>query len=391
VKSFLTLVGASLLIAPIGAIADQDVPDITVGHVGHDHHLPLYLAALEGPMFKESFGIYLEEIAPKDVYDLWDGETRLARLHFVKVGGGSKMPAAMERGEIEVGLGGVAPVASFVDKGNPFKIICPLQTEGDMLVLRNEFEVEGWQGFVDLATTHDRPLRIGYKAPIAVAKLIFERALAEEGIPYAHEGGEGARVVLINLKAEGSALPSMVSEAIDGFVWNEPHPSLVQAKGHGYIVCELADLPPEGMWQEHPCCCVAATQDALENKREAVKGLLKVILLAVDLMEADKELAAADASRWTKLEPEIEASSVGGITYMGLPSERYVTGMETWASIMNDLGTFTGTLKDVEPAEAVARVVDFELLQEAAEELAEKGLGPLAQPEELPKTDSTCE
>jgi NitT/TauT family transport system substrate-binding protein len=372
-------------------MAEDETLDLVVGHVGHDHHLPLYVAALEGQMFKEKYGIYLEEIKAKEVYDLWDGETKLARLHLIKVGGGSKMPAAMERGEIEVGLGGVAAVVRFVDTGNPFKIICPLQTEGDMLVLRNEFEVEGWDGFVELAKTHERPLRIGYKAPVAVAKLIFERALADEGIPYSHGDTEDARVILVNLKAEGSALPSMVSEAIDGFVWNEPHPSLVQGKGHGHIVSELADLPPEGKWQEHPCCCVSATQDALENKREAVKGLLKVILLAVDLMEADKELAVADASKWTKLDPEIEASSVGGITYIGLPSEQYVTGMETWAAIMNELEIFTDVLKDLEPEAAVARVCDFELVQEAAEELAEKGLGPLARAGDAPESEDPCE
>ncbi|KPJ72302.1 MAG: hypothetical protein AMS14_08050, partial [Planctomycetes bacterium DG_20] len=75
--------------SPVGLAAR---PTLKVGHVGHDHHLALYVAALEGERFRNDFGIYLKELKAREVYDLVDGERTLARLNFIKVGGGSQMP-----------------------------------------------------------------------------------------------------------------------------------------------------------------------------------------------------------------------------------------------------------------------------------------------------------
>ncbi|HUU90654.1 MAG TPA: hypothetical protein VM238_05525, partial [Phycisphaerae bacterium] len=137
--------------------AKTDAPSIKLGHVGHDHHLALYVAALEGERFKKDYGVYLEEVKPKEVYDLVDGGATLARLNFIKVGGGSRMPAAMSRGEIEVGLGGVVPVAKFADGGQPLKILCPLQTDGDMLVMQKDSPVADWASFVKAAKEGEKP------------------------------------------------------------------------------------------------------------------------------------------------------------------------------------------------------------------------------------------
>ena len=96
---------------------DAKIPVLKVGHVGHDHQIALFIAALEGEKYKK-YGIWMKMKKYKEVYDLMKGDKAIAELHLLKVGGGSMMPAAMERGEIQVGFGGVAAVAFFRDKGN---------------------------------------------------------------------------------------------------------------------------------------------------------------------------------------------------------------------------------------------------------------------------------
>ncbi|MCK5114582.1 MAG: ABC transporter substrate-binding protein, partial [Phycisphaerae bacterium] len=186
---------------------------LTVGHVGHDHQLALFVAALEGERFKKASLPYLKEVKPREVYELIENGKKLALLRFVKVGGGSRMPAAMTRGELDIGLGGVAAVAKFADKGQPFKIICPLQTDGDMLVMRTGSEINDWDSFVAAAKNGKRPLKIGYKAPTAVAKLVFVGALKSAGIPFSQNPADkNARVVLINMMSEKSPLPLLESQ-----------------------------------------------------------------------------------------------------------------------------------------------------------------------------------
>jgi len=350
-------------------------PTLKVGHVGHDHQLALYVAALEGERFKKDFALYLKEVKANEVYDLVDGARTLARLNFIKVGGGSRMPAAMSRGEIEVGLGGVVPVAKFADEGQPLKILCPLQTDGDMLVIQKDSPIKDWASFVAAAKSEARPLKVGYKAPVAVAKLVFERALAAEGIAYGYDAADAkARVILVNFGSEASPIPMMETRAIDGFVMNQPAVAVAVDKGLGKVVSELRDLPPKGKWVNHPCCCICATRPTLQAHRDAVKGLLKVILLATQLINTNQDLAIDCATRWTKYDLAVEKASVPTITYLAEPTDSWVTGMKTWAEMAGDVKLFTGKYANASPDAFVDDLLDLTLIREAARELRERGL-----------------
>jgi len=350
-------------------------PLLNVGHVGHDHHLALYVAALEGERFKRDYGIYLREVKAREVYDLVDGDKVLARLRLIKVGGGSRMPAAMSRGEIEIGLGGVVPVAKFADRGEPFKIICPLQTDGDMLVMRKDVAVEDWSAFVATAKAPGKPLKIGYKAPVAVAKLVFERALKEEGIAYSYDPAEAeARIILVNFGSETSPIPLMESKAIDGFVMNQPAVAVAVDKGLGKVIAELRDLPPEGKWVNHPCCCVSATERTIAAYPEIIKAFVKVIVLSTELIKSDQALAVDCASRWTKYDTAVEEASIPTITYIAEPTDSWVAGMRTWCEMVAEIELFTGEYADASPEAFVKDVCDLDLCRAAIAELREKGL-----------------
>ena len=345
------------------------VPEFNVGHVGHDHQLALYVAALEGDALEPRCGAYLKEIKRKEVYDLMEGGTNHARLHLIKVGGGSRMPAAMERGEIDIGLGGVAPVAFFVDKGNPFKIVFPLQTDGDMLVMRPDFPATDWNSFVDHVNSSDRALKIGYKAPVAVAKLIFAKGLDTEAIRVATAPGEeGGKIGLVNLQGEGNMVPSLLSGAVDGFVINQPHASTAVYKKAGKIVCDLSTLPPAGKWEQHPCCCVAATESVIAGHRGILKAFLKVLHAATELITSDQQLAIRDAAAWTKLPEEVERDSVPSVKYLNVPTAKWKSGMETWAEMMADLGKFTGSLRDKSAREVADSICDLSIIEEILSE-----------------------
>ena len=147
---------------------------LKVGHVGHDHHTALFVALDNASEYARQSGINVKVIEDRKFYELLDQGKKVADLEIMKVGGASKMPTALSQDVIEVGFGGVAPVLASTDSGAPVKLISPLHYKGDMFVVRPEFPAKNWKEFVAAAKAAQKPLRIGYKNPKAVAKLVFE-------------------------------------------------------------------------------------------------------------------------------------------------------------------------------------------------------------------------
>jgi NitT/TauT family transport system substrate-binding protein len=356
--------------------SDKEIPRIKLGHVGQDHHSALYVAAENPDLFKKKLGVYLKVLKHRVAYELISNGKKIAVIETIKVKGGAGMPAAMERGEIQIGFGGVAAEAFFIDKGAKAKIIAPLQTEGDMLVMKPDCPATDWKTWVAWVKAQKKPVMMGYKAPVAVAKLIFVRALKHEGVKWAMKEGEGVQVVLVHTKGESKTTPALQAGAIDGFVMNQPVPAITTHKKLGKIVCHLSDLPPQGRWKQHPCCALYARTDLLDKEPAAVKAFLKAVLYATHLLNTDKELGPKATTAWTKVNIEIEKSSVPLITYLAVPTEEWLEGMRAWAEVMNEINKFKKNLKGKKPNDIVKEICDFRLLKEAWDELREKKVIP---------------
>jgi len=372
------LVGlAGCVLAGCSASSDRPAdapPMIRVGYVGHDHQLAMYVAALESESRKDRWGVYLRALEPKETYELIEGDAPIARLRFIQTEGGAGMPAAMSRGEFDVGLGSTIGIAKFADSGQPLRILCPLQTDGDQFVVRNELPVTDWDSFVAAARSGQRPLRIGYKEPMAVAKMIFECALRAEGITYGFDDRPQNGVVLVSLGSEKAPVPLLASGALDGLVMNQPATAITVHKGLARVVAELRDLPPQGKWTDHPCCCVGATDNAIVTYRKPLQALLKLVLLSTQLINDDRDLAVDCAVRWTKNEREVESRSVPSVTYLAEPTDAWITGMQTWLEMVRPVGYFTGEFADLSGDAFVEEVCRLDLCREAARELRARGL-----------------
>jgi sulfonate transport system substrate-binding protein len=243
-----------------------------------------------------------------------------------------------------------------------------------MLVMRRDSSVRDWESLLAAARADGPPLRIGYKAPVAVAKLVFQGALEAEGIPWGYDASEGNRVVLVNFGSEKSPLPMLERGAIDGFVMNQPGVAVAVHKGLGRVVCELRDLPPSGRWVDHPCCCIAASQETIRQHGPALKAFLKVILLSTDWIHRDEEAAIRCASQWTKYDIAVERMSVPTVRYVAEPTETWLTGMRTWWRMAQEIDLFNGRYADATCEEFMADLCALDLSREAARELRSAGL-----------------
>lgn len=362
-------IGLSIIGIILISCAEREIPVLKVGYVGHDHQSALYVAALEFERTKREADLWLKEVEAKKHYELIKNNKKIADVELYLSGGGSKMPTLMSQGHFEVGFGGVAAVAFFTDKGSPIKIIAPLHTKGDMLVLAPENPVTSWEEFVAWAKKSEEPIRIGFKNPIAVAKLIFERALEEVGLTYTSDKSDRTKdILMVHMKGETNLVPGLQNKIIDGYVSNNPWCAIAETKGVGKSVADLNELPP-GIWKNHPCCCVAATDLAMAQKKGVIKEFLKLIILATQYANEDPQMHIRDASTWIGTTMEVEEKSLPTSGFTTNPHDEWKQTMQVWIDEMNRLGTLTGKLKDKKGKEVEKILYDFRALNQAANEL----------------------
>ncbi len=352
-----------------------ETTSLKIGHVGHDHHTALFVALDNASEYARQSGISVKVVEDRKFYELLDRGKKVADLEIMKVGGASKMPTALAQNVIEIGLGGVAPVLASADSGAPVKLISPLHSKGDMFVVRLDFHAKTWKEFVAKAKAATKPLRIGYKNPVAVAKLVFEEALKHEGIMF---GGDPAQtdlqVQMVNVKGGGKLNVSLGSNLIDGHVGNNPFPAIAVEIGIGRVVCDLEDLPP-GTFRDHPCCCIAANLKAIEGKAEAIVDLLVLLMQANETINSDLDKAVTTAVRWIGTSESVERMSIPTSGYSMEPSEQWNQTMGKWIEAMNGLGVFSGKLKGIEPSDMPPIAYDLSLLEKARNKLAKRRAG----------------
>lgn len=353
--------------------AQEEIPMIKVGHVGHDHQIAIYAAIDAGKALEKDYGVYFNELKRHEMYELYDKGKPVARIQMVRVGGGAKMPAALEQNHIDVGLGGIGSTVKFIEKGAAIRILAPLNNDGDSMVVRPDFQAASWPDFVREVKRAQKPVKIGYKDPMANAYMIFIRALAEEGISYSHEmltkDGRPVQVIMVNLQGEENALPSLESKIVDGVVVNEPAPSLLVHKGVAMRIANLSELPPKGKFAGHPCCVVAASERTLKEKRTVLKALLKAIAAGGDIISYDKEKALASETAWTKTQPEIGKRSIMNVSYVIRPDEAWQKAVDKWLEMMSGSGQFKGRFSGKSAQEIRAAVLSLDLMNEALSEM----------------------
>ncbi len=369
---FTAAVIITVFLLSCGTRSAGDQVVLRIGHVGHDHHTALYAAALNPDLFKDEYGLYLKEIRPKELYEMYDGDRLITELELTKVKGGAVMPTAMSQGLFDVGFGGLAAIAFFVDKGSPMKIISPLHSKGDMLVVGNNIRADNWDEFVHLAKNGDKPLKIGFKAPKAIALLIFEAAMREEGITFTYDAGDTeANVLLVNMKGAGKLNPALGNDLCDGYVCNNPYCAIAEEIGVGRAIADLNDLPP-GLWKDHPCCVIGAMEPVINEKREALVKFLELITIATDYINEDPQIAVKSASSWIGTSEAVETNSIPTSMYLTEPNELWLNGAYTWVEAMDELGHLQGSLKGRTKEEALSALVDISIINEARNNVSKR-------------------
>jgi len=340
-----------------------EVPLLKVGYCKHDHHTAVFVSALRGAEMKDLYGIYLEPLG-ESYYALVENGEKILEIELVQSQGAINVPNNMVAELFDVGFGGVMAFAASADQGSGVKIVSPLHSRGDMLVVADDNnEVTDWDSFVEWVQSRDEPVVIGFKSPKAVALMIFESAITEEGIAWSMQGNpaEGSDILLFNAQGQPNLNPALQNGTIDGYVSNNPACALAEYNGVGKCVTELSDLPP-GDFVNHPCCAIASTETVIQERPDDIAAVLRLFEAATDYINNNPEDAAAVAAEWIGNPVEVEKTSMATSGYSMKVTEEWLGNMALILDNMRNLGAFTGPLADADYNANSDVLYDFSLL-----------------------------
>lgn len=342
-----------------------EAPVLKIGYVRQDHHSAVFVAALRNEMMHQLYPVYLAPLG-ENFYALIKNNEKVAEIEFIQSQGAINVPNNMQAGLFEIGFGGVVPFAASIDQGNPISIAAPLHQRGDMLVVSaDNGQVTDWDTFTEWVSTSEAPVTVGFKSPKSVALIIFQSALSHAGISYAMAGGdvENAQIILYNSQGEPNLNPALQEGLIDAYVSNNPACAMAEYNNIGRCVAELSLLPP-GDFENHPCCAIAVTDQAIAEKPHEVSAVLELFAYSTDFINNNPEEAASAASEWIGTPVEVEEVSMATSLYDMHVTEDWTVNMGMIIDHMRNLNAFTGPLAEADNASSMEIITDFSLLPE---------------------------
>jgi len=333
-------------IALSGCESRRDVPTVRLGHAPHDHHAPLYIAAVKEEYFREAGRPYLEKVSYKHSYKLMIDDRVIANVEIDSGTGGIQLIRKLDEKILDVSFGGVPAIISMIDKGSNIKIIAPVMSEGSSLVVSKNLPVSDWAEFVAYIREQKKPVKIGYKVDVSVQNLIFETALSAEKLSFSRNiASEDVDVVVINLHGANNLIPSLKAGVIDGFVVMQPYPALAEENGDAKVISQLSSLPPSGHWRGYPCCALAAGEDYIENHDEIVQALVDLFERAGKFIVSHPDESAQITAEWLLTSESVERRSLPTIKFLSRYNDEWNRGVDFWLNSLNARGSLVGNVK----------------------------------------------
>ncbi len=180
-------------------------------------------------------------------------------------------------------------------------------------------------------------------------------------------------------------MPNLIAtKQIDGYIAWQPFVSIATESKIAQLVEPSQDLPPAGMWQNHPCCVLSARDDLLASNPQFVNSISAVTMLGSQYIADHPDESADILADWFvgKANFTYGNVSVGSVGVMrnAIPTVRYtneptvgwVNGTKQFVAAQKDLGLVTGRLANASSAQIDQILFDFGPYQAATQQVASK-------------------
>lgn len=359
----------------LGSRAWSAVPTIRLAYILSDHHAPLIVAAKHGDLFQQKFNIYLKPLTEGKFYDFCFDGGLAAKVQLIPTKKGPDVEKLMAQGSADMAISGTQAIVMSVDKGVGTRLVCPLQTAGNVFVIHKDQPMDSWKSFISGVKNQKRQFTIGMPGPDTVASIIFTSALDHEGVSHTEDAADKkADVKFINMKGHGNLVAALNNHITDAIIGAQPFPAVTIDQGVGRFIMNLQDMPPAPRWRDHACCSVEAAVSFLKQDPELATQMLMLLAVGAELSNTQKDLAALACSQWLGVPASVETVAMQSLSYTTVPSEHWRQSVSVYAQVMGRMGLFDGALRDAQGVDFETKVFDFLLLEKARNRLKDKGI-----------------
>lgn len=273
---------------------------IVVGYLPSNHHSALFVA--DANKIFEKKGI---------------------KVQLVPFRTGQEIIKAIERGQIDIGYCGLAPVTSGIDRGVPMKIISSVNQEGSGIVVGKNKNIKS------ISDLKGKKIAIPDKG--TVQDILLTNILNKNNI--------SRNEVNIN-KSEVPFMPkSLLFNEFDAYIAWEPYVSIARTEGDGRILMYSEDL-----WNNHPCCVVIVRDEFAKKRPDSVKRFLKAHVEATAFTNSNKDETASIIAKKLRTDVEVEKEALKHVEFVSDPSHAYINNVLEFIKIQKKLGYIKNNL-----------------------------------------------
>lgn len=365
--------GLSPLLFPARKV-HADVETVNFAYILSDHHAPMMVIAKNPDLFQEKFNMYLKPVTEGRFYDFYHDGSRIARVKMIPTKKGPDVEKLVAQGSVDMAISGTQAILMSVDRGVDTRIVSPLQTAGNVFVVKSGLPMDTWEAFISSVKASRQQFKIGIPGPHTVAAIIFRSALDHEGVTYTEDSSDkNADILFINMKGHGNLVAALANDITQGIIGAQPFPSVTIDQGIGKLILNLQDVPPAGRWHGHACCSLEARGSFLQHQPQLAIRFMELMAAGVMMTNNDKALTARACSSWLGVEESVETVAMQTMSYTTTPTVEWKNSVYTYVETMDTMGMMTGSLKGKRGAGIDPVAFNFSPMEAAASNLRGRG------------------
>lgn len=267
---------------------------IIVGYLPSNHHSALFVANAMNMYQKEGLKVQL-----------------------VPFKNGADMIDAANKNQLDVGLCGITPITSSIDKNSTIKIVAPVNEDGSGIVVENGSNITNLTDLEGKSILEPGP---GSIQDVLLRYMLMKNNISTSNITIT--------------KFEVPLMQEAIStDKASAFIAWEPYVTQANLTGNDSVLIYSSDL-----WNDHPCCVVFATQNMMTKKPDQLRKFLKVHVEATEYINGNLNETAVVVSNKLGTNSNIELASMGHVKFIAEPSNEYDNNLMELVNLQQHFG-----------------------------------------------------
>lgn len=267
---------------------------IIVGYLPSNHHSALFVANAMNMYQKEGLKVQL-----------------------VPFKNGADMIDAANKNQLDVGLCGITPITSSINKNSTIKIVAPVNEDGSGIVVENGSNITNLTDLEGKSILEPGP---GSIQDVLLRYMLMKNNISTSNITIT--------------KFEVPLMQEAIStDKASAFIAWEPYVTQANLTGNDSVLIYSSDL-----WNDHPCCVVFATQNMMTKKPDQLRKFLKVHVEATEYINGNLNETAVVVSNKLGTNSNIELASMGHVKFIAEPSNEYDNNLMELVNLQQHFG-----------------------------------------------------